>query len=274
MAIILGKIILYAVLVYLGLGLYMFVFQKNYIFFPEKEITLLPSSIGLVYEDLALLTEDHVKIHGWYIPAKEKRATILFFHGNAGNISGRLSTIDFYHQLGLDVYIIDYRGYGKSEGSPSEKGLYLDAKALWNYVTGPKGENKKHVIVSGRSLGGAVAAWLAKEFQPGALILQGTFTSAAEMGRVLYPYLPIQYCIVHRFPTIEFIKDVISPVLVMHSPEDEVVPYLLGQKVFEAAHEPKYFLSLAGSHGEVIMASDDYYRHQIEQFVKDHVGTP
>jgi fermentation-respiration switch protein FrsA (DUF1100 family) len=157
------------------------------VFMPTTPLAGTPAAVGLHFEDVELTTSDSLKIHGWYVPAPNARSILLFFHGNAGNISHRLESIKIFHDLGLSVFIIDYRGYGQSEGTPSIKGTGLDALAAWQWLT----ENKKipddMIIVFGRSLGGAVAVELARSVTPGALILESTFSSLSEMAPFIIP---------------------------------------------------------------------------------------
>ena len=139
--------------------------------------------MDLAYEQLTLDTEDGVRIDGWFVPASSGGPTVLFFHGNAGNISHRLESIQIFHELGLNVLIFDYRGYGRSTGKPSEQGLYRDADAAWFYLTNIRGIDAKEIVLFGRSMGGAVATRLAAKTQPAAVIVESTFTSVPDMGR-------------------------------------------------------------------------------------------
>src|SRR5262245_22499977 len=156
----LTTLIVIIVALYLGLTLLLFLFQARFIYFPTEAWAATPARIGLPYETVELTTSDGVKLSAWFIPAPEARQALLFFHGNGGNISHRLTSIEQFHQLGLHVFIIDYRGYGQSEGSPSETGTYRDAEAAWRYLVEERGFNPSQIIVFGQSLGGAVATWL------------------------------------------------------------------------------------------------------------------
>ena len=172
-----------------------------------------------------------------------------------------------YHQLGLAVFIIDYRGYGRSQGRPSEPGTYLDAEAAWNYLTKDKAVPENRIILYGESLGGAVATWLATQHKPGALILESSFTSVMDMGRHYYPYLPIRWISRIKYPTLDRIKEVHVPLLIIHSLTDDIVPYAQGKKLFESAHEPKSFLEITGDHNNGFMESNGRYLDGIDQFI-------
>ena len=174
--------------------LYLFFVQARLIYYPNipsRKLTASPSDIGLDYESVTLNTSDHVTLHGWFVPAPDRRGCLLFFHGNAGNISHRLDSLKIFHDLGLSVLIIDYRGYGKSQGSISEHGTYLDADAAWSYLTESRRIPAQEIVVFGRSLGAAVAANIASRKTPGALILESAFTSIPDMAAKLYPFLPV-----------------------------------------------------------------------------------
>ncbi|MCH6572947.1 MAG: alpha/beta fold hydrolase, partial [Proteobacteria bacterium] len=175
-------------LLLLGLALLngcMYLQQPSMIFFPYATLDQTPADWGLAYEEVFLDTEDGVRLHGWYIPRHGSKQTLLFFHGNAGNISHRGASVEIFHRLGLNVFIFDYRGYGMSQGKPVENGLYKDARAAWRYLTKERGFDQEDIILFGRSLGGAVAAELAAEIQPGGLILESTFSSAKDVANAV-----------------------------------------------------------------------------------------
>ena len=226
---------------------------------------------GLQYEDVALQTSGGTRLHGWYIPHSNSDRVLLFFHGNAGNISHRGESIAIFHRLGLNVFIIDYRGYGQSEGNPSETGLYDDARTAWQYLTGTKGFDKKDIIIFGRSLGGAVATNLAAEVQPGALIAESVFSSAKDMAAAAFPVISYIVPLRFQFNSEERIQQVTSPLLVLHSPEDEIIPYRLGEKVFQAANEPKTFVKMQGDHNSGFLISQPDYEQALEKFLLTHV---
>ena len=247
---------------------YMYFQQPRMIFYPFHELFQTPTDWGLEFEDVTLQTKDGVQLHGWYIPHPQSQHVLLFFHGNAGNISHRRDSIEIFHRLGLNVFIIDYRGYGKSEDKPSEQGLYQDARAAWDFLTTKKGFTSKQIILFGRSLGGVIAAKLASEVQARGLILESTFSSARDFARVVFPILARLVWIRYDFNTVESIQRVTAPVLVLHSPEDEIMPFPLGEKVFEGANQPKRFVRLRGDHNYGFIKSQPEYEEALKSWLK------
>lgn len=244
----------------------MYLQQPLMTFFPHTTLEQTPTEWGLVYEDVFLETEDGVRLHGWYIPHQDARHTLLFFHGNAGNISHRGSSIEIFHRLGLNVFIIDYRGFGKSEGKPDEQGLYKDASAAWYYLIEQRNLKQKDIVVFGRSLGGVVATQLAAQVQPGGLIVESTFSSARDAANAIFPILSRLIFLRYDFNTVAHIKQVKSPVLVLHSPDDEIIPFRLGEKVFQAANEPKSFIKMRGGHNNGVFMSQPEYELALGEF--------
>ena len=255
----------------LGALTLLYIFQEKMVFFPGKSIVDTPRTIGLPYEDVYLETDDDIRVHGWYVPHADARATVLFFHGNAGNISHRLDSISIFHQLGLSVFIIDYRGYGNSDGRPSEQGTYRDARAAWNYLVDERRLRPDEIIVFGRSLGGGVAAQLAAKVTPAAVMLESSFTSIKELGKHYFPYLPVSWIARIRYPVDEHIFSFNCPVLIVHSEQDDVVPFRYGKKLFEHALEPKMFLSISGDHNTGFLLSRDVYMEGMKRFLETHL---
>ena len=200
--------------IYLLLSLALYFLQGKMVFLsnlPGRALTASPADIGLEFEEVSLPTSDDERLHGWYVPATNSRSgvgngVVLFFHGNAGNISHRLDSIEIFHRLGLDTLIIDYRGYGQSSGKATEQGTYLDAEAAWSYLVEARRVPADQIIVFGRSLGGAVGAWLGAQHTPAAVIIESSFTSGVDMARRLYPFLPAQLITRLRYPVVEYIS--------------------------------------------------------------------
>ena len=268
----LSSLVLVVISLFLGLMLLLFVFQEKMVFFPGKRIGDTPEAAGLHYEDVYLVTDDNITIHGWFVPRPDAKATLLFFHGNAGNLSHRLESISIFHDIGLSVFIIDYRGYGRSGGRPSEQGTYRDAMAAWNYLVDERRVRPDEIIVFGRSLGGAVAAWLAAKVTPAAVILESTFTSVKELGKFYYPYLPVSWIARIHYPVDEHITSFNCPVLIVHSHQDEVIPVIHGQRLFEYAREPKMFLPISGDHNNGFLLSKDVYIKGVKQFLHTYMN--
>jgi fermentation-respiration switch protein FrsA (DUF1100 family) len=255
---------------YLLLMLFLFFTQSKLLYFPElpsRQITTTPDRYALPYEDVELVTEDGLKLHGWFIPAENHRATLLFFHGNAGNVSHRMESLEIFHRLGLQVLIFDYRGYGQSEGQPSEAGTYLDAEAAWRYLTKTKAIPPKKIVLFGRSLGAAIASNLARNRQPMALILESGFTSAPDLAATLYPFLPVRLLSRFRYDNRENLQTISLPVLVAHSSEDEIIPFEHGRQLFAAAGEPKAFLAMRGGHNDGFLITGQAYIQALDNFI-------
>jgi fermentation-respiration switch protein FrsA (DUF1100 family) len=261
---------------YVALLLFVWFGQSSLLYLPSlptRELAATPQSIGLAYDDVTLRTEDGVRLHGWFVPAPTPRATLLFFHGNAGNISHRLDSLRIFHELGLSVFIFDYRGYGRSDGSPSEAGTRNDARAAWRYITDTRAVPASEVVLFGRSLGAAIAAWLAGQYRPGALIVESTFTSVPDMASELYWWLPARHLARFQYATRDYLKATMCPVLVVHSPNDEIIPFHHAEALYAAAHEPKELLRLTGSHNEGFLLSGAAYTRGLDQFLTTHVGS-
>jgi pimeloyl-ACP methyl ester carboxylesterase len=264
----------------IAIGLYVavvalaYLFQERLLYFPLRGLSATPDAIGLAYETVSIETEDGIEISGWFIPADRPRGTLLFFHGNAGNISHRLDSIAAFHRLGLNTFIVDYRGYGQSQGKPTEQGTYRDAAAAWRYLVESRQIPPTEIIIFGRSLGGAVAAWLAHTHPPGALILESTFTSAPDMAAQAYPFLPVRQLIRIDYNTLARLPKIEVPLLIIHSPEDSVIPYGHSQTLFNAANQPKEFLEIRGGHNDGFIISAQAYEATLDRFISTYIDGP
>ena len=248
--------------VYIGLGLMLFFRQSAILFQPYRDYAYMPEDVGMDYEAVTLQTADGQSIVGWYIPAEDGAGkwTVLFCHGNAGNISHRLDTLELIHDMGLNCLIVDYRGYGQSTGKTTERGTLLDIRAGWDWLVNEKQISPAGIILFGRSLGGSVAAIVAKEVEPAAVIIESTFTSFVAAGKHYYPWLPVRLFVRFDYNTLGAVKELQCPVFVAHSPDDEIVPYKFGKQIFEAANEPKLFRDLKGGHNEGFYNNADLYK--------------
>ena len=257
------------------LALVLYLFQNKMVFLsnlPGRALTASPGDIGLEYEEVYLTTSDNERLHGWYVPATNSKGVLLFFHGNAGNISHRLDSIGIFHQLGLDTLIIDYHGYGQSTGKATEQGTYLDAQAAWNYLVDERGIPADQIIIFGRSLGGAVGAWLGAQHTPAAVIIESSFSSGVDMARRLYPFLPVRLITRIRYPVAEHASRMDCPVLVVHSRDDEIIPFAMGQSIYAAVKQRKSFLELRGDHNNGIFISRQDYLRGLNGFIESVFG--
>lgn len=261
-------------LIYAALAALIFFVQPKLVYYPEigRGIAETPHSSGLIYESVEVETADGERLHGWFVPAPDAKATVLFFHGNAGNISHRIGYLSMFYRLGYNTFIFDYRGYGESSGKPTEQGTYRDAVAAWQYITEKKAIPPADVVLFGESLGGAIASWLAAREIPGVLVLVSAFTSVPDMGAQLYPYLPIRRLSRFEYNTLEHLKDVTCPVFVAHSPQDEIVPFAQGRAVYEAARNPKQFLELQGGHNDGFIYVREDWTNALGKFIDVSLG--
>lgn len=255
-------------LTYSVILLIMYFKQDRMLYFPEREISRTPGDVNLGYSEISFRTKDGINISGWYIPAENEKGILLFCHGNAGNISHRLDSIKIFNGLHLSVLIFDYRGYGKSEGKPSEIGTYLDAEAAWDYLTDIKQKSPEKIIIFGRSLGGAVAAEIALRKNPAGLIIESGFTSVSDIGTKLYPWLPVRLISKFRYSTIDKIRLIKCRKLIIHSPEDEIIPFEHGRSLYETASPPKEFLVIKGAHNEGFLTSGNTYKEGLKTFLE------
>ncbi|MBN2139856.1 MAG: alpha/beta hydrolase [Desulfovibrionaceae bacterium] len=257
---------LIAALGWVCLAAFVYFFQAGMVFFPTKGLVAGPGDVGLEHEEVVFSDSRGLKLHGWFVPAARARAAVLFCHGNAGNMSNRLETLALLNRLGLSVFIFDYAGYGRSQGRPSEPGTYADARAAWDWLTKVKGAAPSEVVIMGRSLGAAVAADLAARVRPAGLILESAFTSAADLGAEIYPFLPVRMLCRFKYDTLARLRDIDCPVLIAHSPEDEVAPFEHGRRLFEAYGGKKTFLRLSGGHNAGLIESGEDYARGLDGF--------
>lgn len=243
--------------------------EEKFIFYPVARIDESPRDVGLPFDDVFFTTSDGVRLNGWFVPHLGAQTTLLWFHGNGGNIGHRLENIKLLHNKAkINIFIFDYRGYGRSEGRATEEGTYVDGESALKYLRTRKGVDPKRIIFFGRSLGAAVAAELAIRQECLALILETPFASIREMARVAFPLLPIGPLLRTRYDTVGKIKSIKNPLLVLHGDKDEVVPFEQGKKVFEAAPEPKEFYTISGAgHNDTYLVGGDAYFATLKDFI-------
>jgi fermentation-respiration switch protein FrsA (DUF1100 family) len=248
--------------------------EDRFIFHPDHVTDRDPSHIGLRFEDVFFTTQDDLRLHGWFIPHQDARATLVWFHGNAGNISDRLLNIKLLHdRINTNIFIFDYRGYGRSEGTISEKGTYLDGEAAIKSLLGRDDAAARRLILFGRSLGAAVAAEMAIRFNSLGLILESPFVSIREMARAIFPSLPIACLLRTRYDTMEKVRLVKTPLLVLHGDRDATVPFAQGKRVFEIASHPKKFHRIVGaSHNDTFLVGGEEYYGALRDFIESAVA--
>ena len=244
-------------------------FEDRFIFHPSSEIVQTPFEAGLNFQDYYFGTADGIRLNGWFIPHPAARDTLVWFHGNAGNISHRVENIKLLHdEVKINIFIFDYRGYGRSAGKISEEGSYLDGAAALAFVQQRLGVEAKKLIIFGRSLGAAVAAEIVSRSACQGLILETPFTSIREMAKTAFPFLPIDALLRTRFDVVEKIAKVQVPLLVLHGDRDDVVPYEQGKQVFAAANPPKAFYTIKGAkHNDTYQVGGAAYFARLREFV-------
>lgn len=286
-------------LLWLAIAAWMALFQSRLVYQPMRSVTGSPRDVGLAYEELQLRSRDAsgapVWIQAWFVPAPQVgeakpaplpamgksapsgpppgRGTVLFCHGNAGNLGHRLETLQILHRLGMNVLIFDYQGYGESQGRPSETGTLADAGTALQWVL-ERGERPERIVVMGRSLGGAVAAALAAQCSSplAGLVLESTFTSIPDMGALLYPWLPVRLLSRYQYDTLKLLPALAQknqPLLVIHSPEDDIVPAELGRTLYEEYDGPKQFMEISGNHNQGFLLTGPAYDQSLDRFFRD-----
>ena len=260
------KILLVIILALVLFRIYFIYLEQKGLYHPVKEIPESPGKLGIKYEEVNLKTSDGETLNAWYVPAQDAKVTVLYCHGNAGNIH-RLHKVKFFHEMGVNFFIFDYRGYGKSSGKPNEKGLYEDAAAAYDYLISRNDIDKSKIVVYGKSLGGPIAAELCLRREAIALILEGSFASVTMRAQQLYPFLPMKFLITQRYDTVVKIKNIHIPKLISHGKNDEVISFKHGEALFEAAPDPKQFLPFEGGHNDDVYVTSPAYQEELQKFL-------
>jgi len=252
--------------------MYLWNLEHKSCFVPYRAIEQTPEAVGLDYEDVPLVAADGTQLHSWFVGHPEARATVLLLHGNGGNVSHRVQKLRIFYDMGLQVLVLDYRGYGRSQGRPSEKGLYEDAAAAYEYLVDKRGLKPGKIVVYGESLGSAVGVDLVVKRSVGGLILEGAFTNVAQMSRRIFPFLPTAF-LRYRFDTLEKMGRMKTPLLIIHSRNDEVVPFEMGRTLFDAAaSDTKDILAVYGGHNESFYEYRREVTQKIGEFLAESVG--
>ncbi len=245
------------------------IFEKRLIYLPSREHEVSARALGLAHETVSLTAEDGVRLDALFLPVKGSRFTVLLAHGNAGNLSHRLDrTLFLQSRLGADVLLFDYRGYGKSEGSPDEEGTYRDARAAYRWLTEARRVPTDRLVLFGESLGSAVVLDLALAHPCRALVLEAPFTSVPDMAAVVLPFLPRAF-VRTRYDNLGKVGRLRVPLLVLHGDRDEVVPFAQGRRLFERAPGPKRFFAIPGSgHNDTYIVGGEAYWRTVADFVE------
>jgi pimeloyl-ACP methyl ester carboxylesterase len=246
---------------------------------PSRDVIETPEILSIKFENIQITTRDNVNLDSWFVPAKDNdlvgKGVILFCHGNGGNISNRISYLPIFRELGLATFLFDYRGYGKSGGTPTEEGTYTDVEAAWQYLTQERQIPPQKIIIYGESLGGAIASYLAQKNSQqngndnaGGLVLASTFTSISDRAAELYPFMPIRFLSRFSYNSIDRLPSIKIPVLVIHSIDDEIIPFHHGERNFQVANQPKKLVKLRGDHNGGFLDSLETYRNGVNEFIQ------
>ncbi len=268
----------FVLVVLLAGGVYLLMrdYEQEFVYAPTSFVKKTPRDTGMPFDSIALASYDGVTIQGWFIPAQSPDQppatnaaplTLLFFHDRAGNMSDSLEKIHLFHDMGLDVFAIDYHGYGASGGAPSESALTGDAMAAYFYLVDKRNVKLERLYIFGEDLGAAVAIDLATRVAPAGLITEGANASILEKIEDDWPLIPWQYLLLNQFDSIKKMSDVRVPVLIIHSSDDELVPFNDSRRLYALAHEPKELVEIHGSHRDAFVKSFDTYYDKIDQFV-------
>jgi fermentation-respiration switch protein FrsA (DUF1100 family) len=259
-----------AVLIYLALLVAIYLLQRHLLYHPSRT-QVSPDEVGLTGAQVVnLALQPGERLTAWYSPAQGNKPTLLFFHGNAGDIAGRAERFAYYQDAGFGVMFLSYRGYGTSTGSPSEAGLISDANAAYDWLIKQDIPASKIALV-GVSLGTGVAVQLAAHRPVAAMALEAPFTSTADVARLSYWWLPVGLLMKDQFRSMGFLKNVHVPLLVMHGTDDRLIPLRMGEQLYAAANEPKEFVAISnGTHGSIF--SEQVWQREID-FFNRHLGS-
>lgn len=251
---------------YAGACLLLATTQRRHLYMPGRTIDSTPADVGLPFEDVALITEDGETLHAWYVPAPTGGGngfSLIFSHGNAGDIGDRVWALETLHRMGFAVLIYDYRGYGRSTGTPDEAGTYRDAHAAWAWLRDTRGVTPDRLVIYGRSLGAAVASHLATVVTPRLLIMESGFTSVPDMAARMFPWLPARALCRYRYDNRAHLARVACPVVIAHSVRDEMIPFEHARRLFAAAREPKWLVELSAGHNDGGIETHAAYRDRV-----------
>lgn len=248
-------------------------FQRNFLYFPDRGFVAGPADYGLAHEEVELRAEDGTRLHAWWLPLAGAMRTVLFLHGNAGNVSYWVEAAAAFREAGWSTLLLDYRGYGRSEGAPTEQGTYLDARAAWKHLVHDRGLDPLSIVIAGRSLGGGVATWLAEHHPAAGLVLEATFTSIADVVAKVAPLPGIRRFVRLGYPSLARMPNLDLPLLVVHGLSDDLVPFEQGRALFDAAAGPKRFVQLRGGHNDAFTIDRARYVEELRGFEGELAGT-
>jgi len=265
-----GKILIRVIIYLMIFRIYFLFLEQRNLYYPNKEIENTPDKWAIGYEDINFPTPDGKSLNGWFIPADGATVTILYCHGNGGNISHRIHKILFFHEMGFNVFVFDYRGYGRSKGFPTEGGIYKDTLAAYDYLVSRDDVNRDKLVVYGKSLGGAIATELCTKREASALILESALASVEMRAKEMFPYLPMKLLTWQKYDALKKVKSITIPKLITHGQDDQVISFGHGLALFNNAAEPKKFIPFSGGHNEDVYTTSDEFKAELTKFLKDN----
>ena len=259
------KIVIGILVIYISLLVLLFIFQRNLMYHPEEN-NYSGDKLEVEVEKVKILTSDGINLQGWFHKKDLKRfKTIIYFHGNAGKLENRIHKLNHFKDMDVNFLIIAWRGFSGNKGKPSEKGLYIDANSAIKWLK-KLGLKEKDIILYGESLGTGVATEIAQSNNYAGLILETPFTSMIEAAKNFYPYIPVSLLLKDKYDNQNKIKNINTPVLVMHGEVDQIVPFWMGKKIYENANQPKY--SHFTKFDDHMMEYDEKLLFALKTFVK------
>lgn len=264
------KILLIVIVFVIAFKVFFILLEQKGLYHPYKEIPETPKNLGIVFEDINFKTTDGQLLNGWFVPAKDAKVTVLYCHGNAGNMYHRLHKVKFFHEMEVNFFIFDYRGYGKSTGKPTEKGLYKDAQTAYDYLASRNDVDKNKIVVYGKSLGGPVAADLCNKRQACALILEGSFATVLLRAQQIYPFLPMKLLITQKYDAMSRVQSLRIPKLIAHGRQDEVISFRHAEILYAAAANPRQFLPFDGGHNDDVYVTSAAYIDVLLNFFRQN----
>jgi len=241
--------------------------ENFYVFFPQTDLEITPDDLHLNYRDVYLNSLDGEKLHGWFFPTDASHPVIMISHGNACNISHMLDYANILTKKNLQVFLFDYRGYGRSTGAPSEKGVYMDAQAAYDYLVNKERIVADNIILFGQSLGAATAIDVAIKNHIRSIIIEGAFTSTKDMSKTMFPMNIVSFILPSNYNNLKKIAQITVPKLIIHGEDDEIVPFSMGKRLFEASMDPKYFYAIkAAAHNDTFIVGGKKYFEDLAYF--------
>lgn len=250
--------------------LYFVYFEQKNLYYPDKKISGTPKDWAIGYEEVEITTPDGKVLSAWFVPAPGASVTVFYCHGNAGNISHRLHKVEFFHDMGVNFFIFDYRGYGNSTGFPTESGIYKDTLAAYDYLLSRDDIDKSKIVVCGKSLGGAIATELCTKRDVAALILESSLASVEMRGSEMFPFLPMKLLTLQKYDALKRVKTITIPKLITHGRSDDIISFKHGEALFAAAAEPKKFLPFDGGHNDEVYVTSDAYKEELKKFFAEN----